>query len=98
MQVISRVQSFTANTDFATELMERLFALIDCCPPCGQMLKGAATPRSGRWFQSRAVTLRGLGLKMSAQICSQATQLRQGVCQRSSDTSTAAHKLGFFSH
>lgn len=43
--------------------MELLFALIDCCPPHGQMLKGDGTPHSGTWFQSRAVTLRILGLK-----------------------------------
>jgi len=46
--------------------MEQLFTSIDWCPPHGQMLKGGGTPHSGRWFQSRAVSFRDLGLKMSA--------------------------------
>lgn len=86
MQVINRVQSTAANTDFATELTELLVALIDCCPPCRQMLKGDVTLHFGRRLQSRAVTFRDLHLQISAQICSQNTQLSKGACHYRSYT------------
>lgn len=80
MQVINRVQSVAANTDFATELTELLVALIDCWPPCRQMLRGDVTLHFGRQLQRRTVTFRDLQLQISAQICSQNTQLSKGVC------------------
>lgn len=96
------------HPDFATELMEWLLALIDCCPPCGHMPKGMQHPivadgsrqssdipwYSRQWHSQIPDT----GNKISAQICSWATWLKKGACQCSSDTSITTHKLGVFSH
>lgn len=61
---------YCQHTDFATELTRWLFALIDYFSPFRQMLKEGATPHSGRWFQSRAVTFKDLGLKISHKLSS----------------------------
>lgn len=87
---------YCQHTDFATELMELLVALIDCCPPRRQMLKGDVTPQFGRWLCSRAVTFRDLGHKISAQICSYSAR----ECAISGQTHVVATTLKpvFFCH
>lgn len=81
------------HTDFATELMEWLFALIDCCPPCGQMLKGDATPSSGRWQQSNDI--QG---SQAQDICLDLFVCYGRECASTAQTSTATCKLDFFSN